>query len=90
MSFLIGPALTKENNMKIIFDNRALDKIDWSCSYRDKALNAFNDYIEFLRLKDITYKNKTRKIWITKTDLKYIKYFLNRLQFESIPFELTK
>jgi hypothetical protein len=75
---------------RIELDYRALSGLDFSCSYKDRAFTAFNEYIESIGLKDKHYKNKIRKIWLSKTDYKYVKPFLNSLSVESIPFNIIK
>lgn len=73
---------------KVIFCDKQLSAIDFSCSYKDRAMSNFNHYVMAIGFKSKKYKNGLRKIWLSKTDLKYIKPFLLKLQFESIPFKL--
>jgi hypothetical protein len=75
---------------RIEIDYRELNGLDFSCRYKDQAFSLFNDYIKALKFKDKMYKNNMRKIWLTKTDYKYVKPFLNLLSFESIPFNIIK
>jgi hypothetical protein len=75
---------------RIEIDYRVLNKIDMCCKYKNEAFSLFNEYIEALEFKDKMYKNNMRKIWLSKTDYKYVKFFLSQLRCESIPFEVIK
>ena len=60
------------------------------CKYKNFALEAFNDFVDHNKLKDITYKNGTRKVWLTKTAYKFGSYLLNNLSSEGTPMKVDK
>jgi hypothetical protein len=74
---------------RIEFKNEVINSVDWSCNYKNRAYESFNDFVDQLDFKRKVYKNGTRKIWITKTDFKYLNFFLKALSFEGIPFNFV-
>ena len=64
-----------------------IDNSDYS-NYKGRALENFNDFVRANDLKDVQYKNGTRKVWFNKSAWKYGKYLVKNMNFESIPLEV--
>jgi hypothetical protein len=75
---------------RLEFDDRALSAIDWSNSYNYRCFDFFNNYVDAMGFKDKTYFNGKRKIWLTKTDWKYMRPFMRDLDFNGIPYNAVK
>lgn len=48
------------------------------------------DYLEFIDAKVKTYKNGWTKVWLKNKQYESFRFFLKRMAFESIEFNVTK
>ena len=59
------------------------------CKYKAAAVNNLFDYVEGNCLKNKRYMNGNHDIWFNKGEFKHAKYLINKLDFESIAYDVT-